>query len=171
MGMQSVTPPAQTRVAAVSIGTGLIASICCGGSLLFGAVGLGAAYSALGLGRYIPQALAAGALAIAAINYGFAARRARCADCAGSLERHEVRWSMVRNAAVGLVGMVLSFVFFEWLNHAVVNGSRVSMHHAYRGLISGVPNNHLAYALASFAALGLLWAMPLPRSVPAPHQR
>ncbi len=36
--------------------TGLIASLCCGGSLIFASIGLGAFYSSLGLFRYIPQA-------------------------------------------------------------------------------------------------------------------
>jgi hypothetical protein len=38
-----------------SIGSGLIASLCCGGSLVFASIGLGAFYGALGLSRYIPK--------------------------------------------------------------------------------------------------------------------
>jgi hypothetical protein len=48
---------------------GLLASLCCGGSLIFASVGLGAFYSTLGLSRYTPQALAAGAVSILAVNY------------------------------------------------------------------------------------------------------
>jgi hypothetical protein len=62
-----------------SVGTGLIASLCCGGSLMFASIGLGAIDGALGLSRYIPQALAAGALCIVVINalsYRSAAKRA-----------------------------------------------------------------------------------------------
>ena len=45
-----------------SVIAGLIAPLCCGGSLVFASIGLGALYGALGLSRYIPQVLAAGAL-------------------------------------------------------------------------------------------------------------
>ncbi len=167
MTIRSVTNAGQARVVAASIGAGLVASVCCGGSLVFVPLGLGAAYSALGLSRYIPQALAAGALAIAAINYGFYAHRARCADCAGSLERLDLRWRLMRSSAAGLVALVSSFVFLEWLNHAVVNGHRFLTHHAFRAaLITGVPNDHLAYALATFAVLGALWALPFPQQAP-----
>ena len=167
MTMRSVTNAGQARVVAASIGAGLIASVCCGGSLVFVPLGLGAAYLALGLSRYIPQALAAGALAIATINYGFYAHRAPCADCAGSLERLDLRRRMMRSFAAGLVVMVSSFVFLEWLNHAVVNGHRFLTHHAFRvALITGVPNDHLAYALATFAVRGALWALPFPQQAP-----
>jgi hypothetical protein len=54
---------------AQSVAAGLIASLYCGGSLFFASIGLGASYSTLGLARYTPQALAAGALSILAINY------------------------------------------------------------------------------------------------------
>jgi hypothetical protein len=52
-----------------SVVVGLLASLCCGGSLIFASIGLGVFYLALGLSRFIPQALAAGALSIVAINY------------------------------------------------------------------------------------------------------
>lgn len=54
-----------------SVGAGLVASLCCGEALVFGSIGLGAFYGALGLSRYIPQSLAAGALSIVAIKYLF----------------------------------------------------------------------------------------------------
>jgi hypothetical protein len=50
----------------VSLLLGFVGSLCCGGGLVFGAIGLGAFYSALGLARYIPEALAGGAILIAA---------------------------------------------------------------------------------------------------------
>jgi hypothetical protein len=57
-----------------SVVVGLLASLCCGGSLIFASIGLGVFYLALGLSRFIPQALAAGALSIVAINYLFIVR-------------------------------------------------------------------------------------------------
>ncbi len=72
MTVQATTIGTPTQTSAVpakqplwgSLGAGLVASLCCGGSLVFGLVGLGAAYSALGFARYIPQALAVGTLLI-----------------------------------------------------------------------------------------------------------
>src|SRR5262249_61730192 len=52
-----------------SVVVGLLASLCCGGSLIFASIGIGVFYSTLGLSRFIPQALAAGALSIVVINY------------------------------------------------------------------------------------------------------
>ena len=52
-----------------SVVAGLLASLCCGGSLIFASIGLGVFYSTLGLSRFVPEALAAGALSIVAINY------------------------------------------------------------------------------------------------------
>ncbi len=43
-----------------SVAEGLVASLCCGGSLVFAWLGLGALYGALGLSRYVPQVLAIG---------------------------------------------------------------------------------------------------------------
>lgn len=61
--------------------------------------------------------------------------------------------------------MSASFIFLEWLNHAVVNPHRFLAHSEYgQGLITGVPNVRLLYAVASFAALALLWALPFPQS-------
>src|SRR5260370_39804514 len=57
--------------------TGLIASLCCGGSLIFASIGLGAFYSAFGLSRFVPQALAPRAITIVAINYLFYRRAAK----------------------------------------------------------------------------------------------
>jgi hypothetical protein len=50
------------------LAVGLVASLCCGGGLIFGTIGLGAFYSALGVSQYIPHALAAGAILIALTN-------------------------------------------------------------------------------------------------------
>ncbi len=147
-----------------SVAAGLVASLCCGGALVFASVGLGTFWSVVGLSRYIPQALAAGALSIAAINYFFyrrAAERASGADGEGLVE---LRRGMFLSAALGLAAMAVSFVFLEWLNHAVINPHRFLAHSEYgEALIPGVPNLRLLYALASFATLGLIWALPFPR--------
>lgn len=150
---------------------GLIASLCCGGSLIFASMGLGAFYSTLGLARYIPQALAAGALSIISINYFYYRGVAKRAFSAGGVNPAHVRRTMFISAAAGLVVMSGSFVFLEWLNHAVVNAHRFLAHSQYgRALIPGVPNIRLIYALASFAALALLWALPFPQ-VTSPDSR
>jgi len=121
-----------------SVVVGLFASLCCGGSLIFASIGLGVFYSTLGLSRFIPQALAAGAVSIGAINYV--------------------------STAIGLAVMAGSFVFMEWLNHAVVHGDRFLARPEYsQALIKGVPNITLLYVCATFLALALLWALPFPQ--------
>jgi hypothetical protein len=66
-----------------SCAAGLIASLCCGGSLVFASIGLGAFWAAFGLSRYLPQVLATGALSIIAINYFFYRRAAARISSAG----------------------------------------------------------------------------------------
>lgn len=151
---------------ASSVGAGLIASLCCGGSLVFGSIGLGAFYGALGLSRYIPQALAAGALSIVAINYLFYLRAAGRAQQAAAGNILALRQAMFSSSAVGLAAMAVSFVFLEWLNHAVVSPHFLSRPEYGQALIPGVPNVRLLYALSSFWALALLWALPWPRFNP-----
>jgi hypothetical protein len=144
--------------------TGLIASLCCGGSLIFASIGLGAFYSSLGLFRYIPQALAAGALSIAVINYltyRHAARRANHRSVA-------LRQKMFVNTAIGLIAMACAFILLEWLNHAVVHGDRFLARPEFgQALIKGVPNVELLYVFATFITIALLWALPFPRSAHA----
>jgi len=146
-----------------SLAVGLVASLCCGGGLIFGAIGLGAAYGALQVSRYIPQALASGAILIALVNWFYYRRKAarvlaRNADCdCGTLRR-----AMLLSGFLGLTMMAVSFVFLEWLNHAVVNAGRFMGHHQYGGaVIPGVPNTHLAYLAATFLVLPLLAILPL----------
>jgi hypothetical protein len=128
-----------------SVVVGLLASLCCGGSLIFASIGLGVFYLALGLSRFIPQALAAGALSIVAINYLYYRQ-------------------MVKKGSGGLAVMAGSFVFMEWLNHAVVHGDRFLARPEYgEALIKGVPNTTLLYVCATFFALAVLWALPFPR--------
>ncbi len=139
---------------------GVIASLCCGGSLIFTSMGLGAFYSSLGLFRYVPQALAAGALSIVAINYlsyGYAAKQASHRSAA-------LREKMFVTTAVGLIAMAGAFILLEWLNHAVVHGDRFLIRPEFsQAFIRGVPNVELLYVCATFFALALLWALPFPR--------
>jgi hypothetical protein len=146
------------------VAVGLVASLCCGSGLLFGAIGLGALYGALGVSRYIPQALAGGAILIALVNWLYYRRKAarmlaRDAECdCGALRR-----AMLLSGLLGLTMMAGSFVFLEWLNHAVVNAERFMGHHQYGGaVIPGVPNSHLAYLAATYLALPVLALLPLP---------
>ncbi len=153
--------------AAGSCATGLIASLCCGGSLIFASIGLGAFWSAFGLSRYVPQVLAAGALSIVAINYFFYRRAAERLSHADDRRISELRQSMFLSAALVLAAMAASFIFLEWFNHAVINPHRFLAQSQYaQALISGVPNVRLLYAAASFAALALLCALPFPRPGP-----
>ncbi len=146
--------------AAGSVTTGLITSLCCGGSLVFASIGLGTFWSALGLSRYIPQAMAAGALCIIAINYFFYRRAAERVCRAGDASLMKLRRSMFLSAFLGLAAMAAGFVFLEWLNHGVINPRRLLAPSAF---VPGVSNSHLLYALASFAVLALLWALPFPQ--------
>src|SRR5215813_13024381 len=145
---------------AASFVTGLIASLCCGGSLIFASIGLGAFYSSLGLFRYIPQALATGALSIAAINYltyGHAARQA-------NHHAAVLRQKMFVTTAIGLIAMAGVFIFLEWLNHAIVHGDRFLVRPEFgQAFIRGVPNAELLYVSATFISLAVLWALPFPR--------
>jgi hypothetical protein len=139
---------------------GLIASLCCGGSLIFASIGLGAFYSSLGLFRYIPQALAAGALSIVAINYLSYRHAARQA----SHRAAALRKKMFVSAAIGLIAMAGAFILLEWLNHAVVHGDRFLVRPEFsQAFIRGVPNVELGYVCATFFAFALLWALPFPR--------
>ncbi len=143
--------------------TALIASLCCGGSLLFASIGLGGFFSALGLSRYVPQALAAGALSIAAVNYFVHRHLGTCAARPGDVDLIKLRRGMFGNAAFGVAIMAVTFVLLEWLNHAVVHPQRFLIHARYgAALIPGMPNSSLLYAVASFLGLALLWALPFP---------
>ena len=151
---------------AASVVAGLFASLCCGGSLIFASVGLGVFYSSLGLSRYTPQALAAGALSILAINYLYY-RHAAKRESAGSASVL-LRQKMFVSTAIGLAVMAGSFIFMEWLNHAVVHGDRFLARPEYgQALIKGVPNTTLLYVCATFFALAVLWALPFPRRNPS----
>src|SRR5437870_4229530 len=122
--MQSLAKPAAQPLAG-SLGLGLVASLCCGGSLFFASVGLGAAYGSLGLSRYIPQALAVGALLIVGINYWYYRRRAvRLLAEDPSCNCARVRQAMLWSGFAGLAMMAVSFVFFTWLEHGVVKAAQ-----------------------------------------------
>src|SRR5499427_7366640 len=142
-----------------SVVVGLLASLCCGGSLIFASIGLGVVYSTLGLSRFIPQALAAGALSIVAINYLYYRQMVKKRSGGPVALQQE----MFISTAIGLAVMAASFVFMEWLNHAVVHGDRFLARAEYsQAFIKGVPNI-LLYVCATFFALALLWALPFPR--------
>ena len=159
-----VTTRIRARLVGSNVITALIASLCCGGSLLFASIGLGSFFSALGLSRYVPQALAAGALSIAAINYFVYRRLATCGECTSEGDLLKLQRGMFWSATFGVAVMVVSFVVLEWLNHAVVHPQRFLTHARYgTALIPGVANSSLLYALASFSVLAVLWAMPFPR--------
>jgi len=145
---------------ASSVVVGLLASLCCGGSLIFASIGLGALYSTLGLSRFIPQALAVGAVSIVAINYLYYRHMAK-ARSAGPVALQQ---KMFISTAIGLAAMGGSFLFMEWLNHAIVHGDRFLTRPEYsQALIKGVPNMTLLYVCATFLALAVLWALPFPR--------
>src|SRR5215813_14634305 len=90
---------------------GIFASLCCGGSLIFASIGLGVFYSTLGLSRFIPQALAAGALSIVAINYLYYRQMVKKRSGGPVALQQE----MFISTAIGLAVMAASFVFMEWL--------------------------------------------------------
>ncbi len=143
-----------------SVLVGLIASLCCGGTLLFGSIGLGAFYGSLGLARYIPQALALGAASVVAINWLFYRRKASRPGC----DCQALRRSMLASTAFGLFAMSGSFVLLEWLNHGVVNAARFghgSAAHTTSGVLPWTSNANLLYAGLAIV-LGLLLAAILP---------
>jgi hypothetical protein len=130
-----------------SVVVGLFAALCCGGSLIFASIGLGVFYSTLGLSRFIPQALAAGAVSIVAINYVYYRQMLK----KGTARPVALRQKMFLSTAIGLAAMAGSFVFMEWLNHAVVHGDRFLARPEYsQALIKGVPNITLLYVCATF---------------------
>jgi hypothetical protein len=150
-----------------SLVVGLVASLCCGGGLLFGTIGLGAVYGALQMSRHIPEALAVGAILIALLNWLYYRRKAARmlaakADCHGA----GLRGAMLLSAFLGLMMMAVSFVFLEWVNHAVVNAARFMGHHQYGdALIPGVPNSHLWYLAMTLLVLPVLALLPLPQKI------
>lgn len=148
-----------------SVVAGLVASLCCGGSLVFASIGLGAFYGSLGLWRHIAPVLAAGSFSIIGINHFFYQRVAERTVVHGAALLNGLRRSMLVSAFLGVIAMVGTFVFLEWLNHGVVNPRHFLTRPEYaQTLIVGVPNLHLIYALASFLSLATLWALPFPRS-------
>jgi hypothetical protein len=149
-----------------SVLAGLVASACCGGSLLFASIGLGAFYSSLQMYRYIPQALGLGTVCIVAINYAYHYRRAKRSlaqdpGCAcGNFKR-----AMMLSSFIGLVAMAASFIFLTWLEHGVVKAGQFLTRPEYgQALIPGVPNQSLLYVVLTFLGLLLLLALPFPRT-------
>jgi hypothetical protein len=160
-GTMTAVGQLKAKPIAAGVVAGLLASLCCGGSLIFASAGLGVFYSSLRLARYTPQALAAGALSILAINYLYYCHAARPESAGGASVL--LRQKMFVSTAIGLAVMAGSFVFMEWLNHAVVHADRFLARPEYgQALIKGVPNTTLLYVCATFFALAALWALPFP---------
>ncbi len=172
MTVQATTVGTPTHTSAVpakqplwgSLGAGLVASLCCGGSLVFGLVGLGAAYSALGFARYIPQALTVGTLLIVGINYWFYRRQAtRLLTGNPACDCGPLRPAMLWSGFAGLAMMGISFIFLTWLEHGVVKAAQFFSRPDYgQALIAGVPNQDLVYVALTFLGLPLLALLPLP---------
>jgi hypothetical protein len=151
----------KTKPIAASVVAGLLASLCCGGSLIFASLGLGVLYSALGFSRYAPQALAAGALSILAINYLYYRHAAKQETAGPALLL--LRRRMFISTTIGLAVMAVSFIFMESLNHAIVHGDRFLARPEYgQAFIKGVQNTTLLYVCATFFALAVVWALPFP---------
>jgi hypothetical protein len=166
VGTDSAVRP---KPVAGSLAAALVASLCCGGSLLFASIGLGGLYSSLGLFRYVPQFLAAGTLTIVAINWlsyrHLAKQLGPGCDCT------HLRRAMYLSTFLGLLAMAGSFVVLEWLNRAVVNAARFMSRPEYAyALIPGVPNQNLAYAALSLVGVGLVRVLPFPAR-PGPEAR
>src|SRR5260221_6057963 len=93
---------------------GLVGSMCCGGGLVFGAIGLGALYSAFGIARYIPEALAGSAVLILLLNWLYYRHKAASilaggAECDCSSLRRTALWSTF----IWLAMMAVAFVFLQ----------------------------------------------------------
>src|SRR5689334_9197067 len=86
-----------------SLAVGFVASLCCGGSLIFGAIGLGAVYGSLALSHYIPEALAAGAILIALVNWlHYRTKAARSLAGNGECDCVDLRRAMLLSGFLGL---------------------------------------------------------------------
>jgi hypothetical protein len=147
-----------------SMFVGFVGSLCCGGGLVFGAIGLGAAYSALGVARFIPQALAAGAIVIALLNWLYYARKAEVALSTGvNCDFKSLRRTALASAFLALAMMAVSFLILEWLNHSVVRGGHSAHSPEFSvALIPGVPDIHLFYITLTFLVLPILAMLPIP---------
>jgi len=121
-------------------------------------------YSVLGLSRFIPQMLAAGAIAIVAINYFFYRQAAKQTNGSSNVLGRKI----IISTAIGLVVMAATFILLEWLNHGVVHADRFLARPEFtEALIKGVPNIDFIYVAATFFALALLWSLPFPNRLSA----
>jgi hypothetical protein len=165
----TATAPFEPKPVGGSLLAGLVASACCGGSLLFAAIGLGAFYGSLGMYRYIPQALTLGTLSIVAINWLYYRRQAGRWNSAGLTGKHDgVRRAMLLSGTLGLLMMAVSFVLLTWLEHGVVKAAQFLSRPEYgQALLRGVPNQDLVYVALTFLGVPVLALLPLPRR---PHE-
>jgi hypothetical protein len=158
----SSTAVPEAKPLAGGLVSGLVASLCCGGSLAWGLFGLAALYRTLKLWQYVPQFLVGGALLIAGINWFYYQRKARFGCDAKACGNY--RRGMLTSSAISLVVMFAGFVFLTWLNHAVVNAERFMKMAKYaQALVPGVPNSEFVWAIASLiGGLILIAALPFP---------
>lgn len=146
---------------------GFAGSLCCGGTLLFGSIGLGALWGTLGMWRYIPEALATGTVLITLLNWLYYRRKAARRLTAGC-EGESLRSAALISGFLGLTMMAASFIFLEWLNHGVLHPRPLSHAPDMAGaVIAGVRNSHLWYVAATFLALPVLAVLPLPQKTKA----
>jgi hypothetical protein len=159
----SVVPVPEAKPLAGGLMSGLVASLCCGGSLVWGLFGLAGLYSTLKLWQYVSQFVVGGALLIAGINWLYYRRKAEAGCDARACGNY--RRGMLTSSAISLVVMFGSFVLLTWLNHAVVNTERfMKMARYAQALPPGVPNSEFAWAVASLiGGLILIAALPCPR--------
>ena len=150
-----------------SLLVGFIASLCCGGSLVFGAIGLGAFYGSLRMSRYIPEALAAGAVLIGLLNWLYYNRKfvkSQTTEMCCNLAN--LRSTMVISTFLGLVLMASTFLFFEWLNHAIVNSERFMVRPDFANtIIPGVRNQRLLIVAATFLILPVVGFLPFSKKI------
>jgi hypothetical protein len=145
---------------------GFLASLCCGGSMIFVAIGLGVFYSSLQLSHYIPEALATGAILITLLNWLYYRHKAaRMLTATGGYDRGSMRRAILVSGLIGLVKMSVTFIFLEWLNHGVIHAAHfMGNPENSAALIPGVPNSHLVLLALTYLSLPVLTVLPLPET-------
>ncbi len=126
---------------------------------------MGALYSAFGIARYIPEALAGSAVLILLLNWLYYRRKAaKVLACGVDCDCSSLRRSALWSTFIGLAMMAAAFVFLEWLNHGVVHAAHFMHNPEFAtAMIPGVPNSHLGYVALTFLALPVLAMLPLPQ--------
>lgn len=89
---------------------GFLASLCCGGSMIFVAIGLGVFYSSLQLSHYIPEALATGAILITLLNWLYYRHKAaRMLTATGGYDRGSMRRAILVSGLIRVGENVCDF--------------------------------------------------------------